>query len=361
MPPLDFGPLTASNDPVPSSVEVPLAERPRTIRDWLRRFSINDWLLLFYLTYLTTAVYFAEPGASGDARAKGLSDLLALAGAFVLLSLVLVRGGIVHRSLPTAAFYRVGHFGGLMGSYSAMRGFLPVVNPGEIDRELLKFDMTVFGLEPSLTLDAWITPWATEWFAFFYFSYFFLLALHAFPILFVGRNARLVAEFSLGLTFVVALGQALYLVAPGFGPAVATPELFRHQLPNGIWWNQVKLLVATAGAQKDIFPSIHTAAPSFILLFSFRNRRHAPYRYTWPLLAFFVANIIVATMYLRWHWLADIVAGIALAFLAHVVSVWASSREAQWRQRHGLGAVWPPWPVSFKQWRKPASLRAPTR
>ena len=44
-----------------------------------------------------------------------------------------------------------------------------------------------------------MTPATTEWFAFFYFSYFFVLALHVLPILFASRNARVLAEFAMGM------------------------------------------------------------------------------------------------------------------------------------------------------------------
>ena len=74
--------------------------------------------------------------------------------------------------------------------------------------------------------------------------------------------------------------------------------------------------VRSNGAQKDIFPSLHTAGPCFIAMFSFRNRERLPFRYTWPLVAFSAVNIIIATMFLRWHYLIDVIAGFSIAVLA---------------------------------------------
>lgn len=283
------------------------------------------------------------------ARTQGLTVLTSLLASFVFLVLILVRGGLLRNTLLAALSYRIGHFGALIGSYSAMRGFLPIVNPGQIDHQLHAFDLSLFGWEPSVAFQTTVGPHSTEWFAFFYYSYFLLLSLHSLPLLFVGKNPRIVAEFALGLTLVMAIGQGLYLLAPGFGPSAGAPELFSTPLPSGVWWDRVLQVVAAGGAQKDIFPSVHTAAPGFILLFSYRNRRHAPYRYTWPLLSFFVANIILATMFLRWHWLADVVAGLGLAFFAHVASVYISQREAGYRARLGLGPIWPSWPQLFAE------------
>ena len=58
--------------------------------------------------------------------------------------------------------------------------------------------MRVFGFEPSLAWDRFVNPITTEWFAFFYFCYFFLLAAHIFPIVFGSRDQMLLGEFMLG-------------------------------------------------------------------------------------------------------------------------------------------------------------------
>jgi membrane-associated phospholipid phosphatase len=117
--------------------------------------------------------------------------------------------------------------------------------------------------------------------------------------------------------------------------------VFEHQLPDGIWWSWVAKLVAANGAQKDIFPSLHTALPLFLLLFSFDHRKRAPFAYTWPALGFFVANIIAATMFLRWHYVIDVVAGVVLATTAQLISRKLSFWEPARRADQGPG---PPWP-----------------
>jgi membrane-associated phospholipid phosphatase len=131
------------------------------------------------------------------------------------------------------------------------------------------------------------------------------------------------------------------VLVPGYGPYRAIAGEFQHALPSGMWLNVVMEAVAEGGAQKDIFPSLHTAAPTFIALYSFRHRALPPYRYTWPLVLFFAANIIVATMFLRWHWLVDVVAGLALAVTSQVLSVWVTEHELVRRARERLVPTWP--------------------
>jgi membrane-associated phospholipid phosphatase len=69
-----------------------------------------------------------------------------------------------------------------------------------------------------------------------------------------------------------------------------------------------------------------------------------PFKYTWPIVAFFTANIVIATMFLRWHYVIDVLAGMLLATIAHLLSAHAAEREPQRRQAHGLMPLWPEWP-----------------
>jgi hypothetical protein len=100
-------------------------------------------------------------------------------------------------------------------------------------------------------------------------------------------------------------------------------------------------LALTRGAQKDIFPSLHTAVPTMFTLLAFRFRREfRPFRWSWPVMAFCTSQIIVATMYVRWHYLIDICAEVTLA----AVAVTLTDRAVRWddarRERLGLVPAW---------------------
>jgi hypothetical protein len=315
---------------------------PRTLREWLLRVSLNDWIVLGYLGLLNIAVLSSD--GAGPERDRAIVEVAGLFGSFAIIVVGLIRSGVLSHPFLCPLAFRLCHYGGIQLTYFFMRGFLPIVNPGVLDRELHQLGVTLFGVEPALALEPWISSGTTEWFAFFYYGYFFVLALHVVPIIFFSRQPRILSEFALGLLLVLSIGQSLYIVVPGYGPA-SLPALFNRELPAGVWWSLVKQLVASAGAQKDIFPSIHTAAPTFILLFSFHNRAHLPYRFTWPLVGFFAFNIIIATMFLRWHWLVDIVAGLTLALCAYLGAVAGTRWETEHRRRRGLPPAWPEWPA----------------
>jgi membrane-associated phospholipid phosphatase len=80
----------------------------------------------------------------------------------------------------------------------------------------------------------------------------------------------------------------------------------------------------------------------FLSLFSYRHRDRLPFKYTWPFVTFFSANIVIATMFLRWHYLVDVIAGMALSVGGFLLATAISRREALHREKNGYQPVWPP-------------------
>jgi hypothetical protein len=310
------------------------------LRRFVRELAPQDVVVFVYLIGLNMAVLSAPSSPVRTACLANTGGLLALQMATV----VAIRTRWLTHRLVAPLLYRLVTYGCVQITYFMFARILPLTNPRSLDHELYQLDLSVFGVEPAVYFDRFVSPATTEWFAFFYFGYFLLLGLHVLPILFLTRHRRMLAEFALGMILLFCMGHTLYMFVPGYGPYKAMPELFAHQLSPGIWWNTTLKLVARGGAQKDIFPSLHTAAPTFLLLFSFHRRGELPFRYTWPFVAFFAGNIVIATMFLRWHYVIDVVAGLLLAVVAHTLSVRLIDREVPRRQAQGLGDIWPQWP-----------------
>jgi hypothetical protein len=304
----------------------------------LRELAIHDWMVIVYLGILTATVGLSPQSPAQDTCLGHVTSMLA----FCLAVLALVRGGLVKGGIVAPLLYRVAVYGTVQISYFELRELLPVVNSTSLDTELSYIDQHILHFEPSIYLDRFITPATTEWFAFFYFGYFALLAVHVLPMVFFSRRARLTAEFAFGMIMVYAVAHTVYMLVPGYGPVRFLADRYEHPLPPGFWLDAVLNAVQSGGAQKDIFPSLHTAGPVFLSLFSFRHRDKHPFKYTWPFVAFFSANIVIATMFLRWHYLIDVIAGIALSSGAFFLAGVISRREIDHRERNGLQPVWIP-------------------
>ena len=78
------------------------------------------------------------------------------------------------------------------------------------------------------------------------------------------------------------------------------------------------------------------------------HRRVFPFRFTWPFMAFAATQIILATMFLRWHYLVDIVAGITLATTAAVFSYGIVMWEAGGRDLRGVRPIFTP--LAWRRW-----------
>lgn len=302
----------------------------------LQNFAPQDWLVVGYFTYLNLALLGATgPGIARHAMSMGLM----LFGTAAVI--VLVRSGRFRHGIWAPLLYRLSLQGAVQYSYFLLGSYLPIVNPRNLDAQLHTLDLRFFGFEASVAFDRFITGVTSEWFAFFYFCYFFLLLAHSLPIVMGSRDQRLLSEFSIGIISLYCIGQIVYSLVPGYGPVRELAGQFSSSFPHGLWLDSVMITVANGGAQKDIFPSLHTATPAFLTLFSFRNRRVLPFGYTWPVVGFFALNIVIATLFLRWHWVIDVVAGLVLAWFGWWLGVSLTSWEIRRRTRLGLPNSWP--------------------
>jgi len=305
-------------------------------RRWRRELALHDRLLAAYYAVLAGALLRAGPAPG---RARTLAGVVALA-ALTAAAVWAARRGARPSPLATLA-YRAGTVGGVAASYFLLRDLLPIVSPGSYDHALRALDGALFGTDPVLWLDRLVTPASTEWFAFFYWSYFPLIAAWIVPVMLLERRARLLDELGLGLLLVVGTTHLLYMVVPGWGPYHAFAGIFPTPLPPGPWLDRVRDAVHAGGALKDIFPSLHTALPVYLTLFGFRHRRLRPYGAAWPPSALVTLNVVAAAVFLRWHYVVDVLAGLGLAAAVHLAAPRLAAREARRRADAGTGPVWP--------------------
>ncbi|MEI9939353.1 MAG: phosphatase PAP2 family protein [Pseudomonadota bacterium] len=303
----------------------------------LRETAIHDFAVFAFLLALNGAVLGTPESAERS------FCLVRTGGLFLafLISILLVRGRLLKRSWVAALVYRLGIYGVVQVSYFFLKHVLPLVNTTTLDRKLYELDLSLFHFEPAMAWDRYVNPATTEWFSFFYFGYFLLMAVHVVPLLFFGRRKQIVGEFTFAILLMFSIGHSLYMVVPGYGPYRAMADAFQHPLPDGLWHNLVMNAVHSGGALMDIFPSLHTGAPTVLAFFSYRNRKEMPFRYTWPFVTFCTVNIIIATMFLRWHYLIDVIAGFSIAIGAVLLSRPVVRWEIARRKREGLGELWP--------------------
>ena len=239
------------------------------------------------------------------------------------LVLLALQGGVVagrDRGLPPvlADFFPLIP---VLAIYDSLR-FIPRLNPGDRDDLLIRIDRALLGGDPSLWFERISTPWLTELFQLAYLVYY------VFPFLLLGAlhrrdhassiapQQRSEAEAAFALCMVALLLSHYlafvgYMAVPALGPRFALAPQYRTQLTGLVLAEPIgDLLNAMEGIKRDAFPSGHTSAALITLAYAFR---FTPHLARWALPP--VVLMIISTMYLRYHYAADILGGMILAAL----------------------------------------------
>ncbi|MFI2641829.1 phosphatase PAP2 family protein [Streptomyces sp. NPDC018610] len=218
--------------------------------------------------------------------------------------------------------------------YPSLRWAVPMVHPGHYDRVLAATDRWLFAdRDPVPVLDHLVSPVATAVMALAYACEWVpLLALGGF--LWARRRDREWSDLLLGLVFVQCLGYVGYFALPAVGPWYGLADRFTVPLGDVLGIRSYYLEHST---DVDAFPSLHVATIILMALFAWRDCRGL-FWLTSPLLVVVPAS----TLYLRWHYVTDLVTGLAVAVVARVAApsvnrAWDAARRAAAPRSSGSG------------------------
>jgi membrane-associated phospholipid phosphatase len=207
----------------------------------------------------------------------------------------------------------------LNGLFLHMRWAIPLIHPGKYDAMLWNWDMVLFGGSLSLLTEPFSNPLFTEVMSIVYAA--FIPALLVTLVQYVAGDLRTARSFYSGLFTLYGIGYLGYTLLPAIGPYGAMADRVTVPL-NGYWITDLLTTLYPLGTNRcDAFPSLHVAASAYILLF---DRRHRPRWYR----ACLVPCILLwlSTIYLRYHYGVDVLAGFALV----VVGLWVAAEV--WRR-----------------------------
>jgi hypothetical protein len=197
----------------------------------------------------------------------------------------------------------------LMTLYSTLAEPAFVAMHGAKDATLAAIDRAIaFGHDPALAAQHLVTAANLEVFSFiygFFIPYLWLSILLGC----VGRPRHERAAFLLGLTITYTLAYLGYLFVPARGPV----ELYAFAAPlHGGRFHRIVLdSVVATGGNHGAFPSLHVGASAYLCLFDLRRNPLRGMTYA-PM----VVLISIATIFLRYHYVIDIVTGLTIALLA---------------------------------------------
>src|SRR5262249_28836989 len=149
---------------------------------------------------------------------------------------------------------------------------------------------------------------------FCYSSYYFAPVIIAGAIYLYGGSPDF-RRLMLALSLANMVGYVGYVAVPAVGPYIYQPSPFHDRLPSATRGANyvVSIIDSAKGSARDCFPSMHTANTTIALLAAFSFRRFAGWLFL-PI----ALGLYLSAIYLRMHYVVDVVAGFLLA-----VTVWA--------------------------------------
>jgi membrane-associated phospholipid phosphatase len=203
------------------------------------------------------------------------------------------------------------------------------------DATLIALDQRIFGFQASVAMQRFVTPALTSWMDFAYTFHLFNIPIVACFIYLYRPRARF-REMMVGLLVVSFLGLAGYILVPAVGPMYTLHSQYTVPLDTPIAvLNRQMEFMDFARIRRDVFPSLHVAISFVVWLYAWRNSK----RLFW-ILSPIILSLWVSTVYLRYHYLTDCVAGLILAPLSYMAANWLFARFGDLRVSLPLPAAW---------------------
>jgi membrane-associated phospholipid phosphatase len=216
------------------------------------------------------------------------------------------------------------HVAFILISYNTVQEFIEIVHPQIYDPLIAKIDTALFGFNIADVFMKISHPILTEYMQICYFSYYFGAIALGLEFIFKD-NGKYFDQYLRHIVFSFSFLFLLYYILPTIGPRFYLYDYstFNQDLP-GLWFTEPIRDIINAGCRvpvpytpdftqinPDCVPSGHTWIELIILVMAFKTKAKS----RWVLL-FFGTGLLISTMYLRYHYLIDIVLGVIFFLIA---------------------------------------------
>jgi membrane-associated phospholipid phosphatase len=213
----------------------------------------------------------------------------------------------------------------------------------DVDSWFIGFDHAMFGVNPTEWIGRFASPFLTEILQIAYVSYYLILLTVGIE-LYLKREQEKFSFVVFAIVYGFFLSYLGYIAFPAVGPRFTLHSFgsLNQELPGMLFTNALRDFLnagesigsnavnALAVAQRDAFPSGHTEMTLIALYFAGKYRLRSRY-------VLYAAGtlLIISTVYLRYHYVVDLLAGAAL--MAFVVMT--APKLFDWWQNSGTTAI----------------------
>jgi membrane-associated phospholipid phosphatase len=266
----------------------------------------SDLLTLFFLVFLSSLAVFSSPV---NPPWTGLLATYAVL-AFAILAAAVYRTWVgparkgfylsVVATVITVSFV-----------FNSLGALIAGIHTTTFDARLIAVDHAIFGVHPTVWMERLISPLLTGLLQFAYISYYFIPISLGVVLIARSRFGEF-EEVLFGILLCFYFSYAGYLLVPAIGPRFTLSHLQTADLQVSPFIETIQdALNALEKNKTDAFPSGHTAVSLMSLYYAWKKREKILFVGFIPV----VTGLIISTVYLRYHYVIDVIAGIALTGL----------------------------------------------
>jgi membrane-associated phospholipid phosphatase len=200
--------------------------------------------------------------------------------------------------------------------FNSLGELIPRVRHQYYDDVLIRIDYAFFGAHPTVWIERFNNSLLTGLLQIAYISYYFMPIVLCTSLFLRKKQTEFdSAVFAIALCFY--LSYIGYLLVPAVGPRFTLNHIQTVDLQTGpftLWIQQT--LDGLENNKTDAFPSGHTAVALVSLFYAWKYREKVLF---WVLVPA-ISALIVSTVYLRYHYVIDVIAGVLLALLTILIA-----------------------------------------
>jgi len=202
-----------------------------------------------------------------------------------------------------------------------------LVQPGWQDAKLMAFDHWLTGVHPTVWLEQFATPARDDFMQFVYLTYFtYLLVVGG--VLYYRRDWRGYWSVMTYSAVGYAIGYVIAICFPIESPWFAMAGAWHGELRGGAATSVINFIEHYGRVRGAAFPSEHVAGAVAATWGAWRHRRWL----FWVILPL-VACMWVSRLWGRYHYIADVFAGMITGTLGYFVGKWLMERR--WPEQEG--------------------------
>jgi membrane-associated phospholipid phosphatase len=205
--------------------------------------------------------------------------------------------------------------------YWSVGHLVHMIFPGLFDGYIISFEESIFGRLPNVWVQQFENPFLTEIMQISYAIYWATVPVGAAIFYFTKRykEFELMQFFTLVAFFISYL---LFILIPVAGPRYMIADQIHASYKGIVVTEFLRRFVEGAGLHGGAFPSSHVAVAIVVLFFVWK---YFPGIGKWAFLPAVIA-LSMATVYGQYHYLTDVVAGVAMGILIGWIGIRYSAR-----------------------------------